>query len=415
MRRHAPASIRAYAVGTSVVNVQPRSRAAASTAAASNAGSRSSGVPVCQHRVTTPRPLMCESGMQHSHRSVAASTSSSADDASADASSAACVRTTPFGVPVDPLVGTTSASPGSTGSPARSDSTSARRAGPGSRPSRGRTASPASHARRRSSANDGPVSSTTSEGTGGSVRPTVRVNALGVHHVMSTAAPRTTGNRWVLGARPRTLPAAAAPVLPGPAAADRFTAWRFLAALVASLAIQIGTNYANDRSDGIRGTDDNRVGPARLVGGGLASPKQVLAASLVSFAIAGVAGLALAGATTWWLLLVGVACFAAGWLYTGGPKPYGYYGFGELFVFVFFGLVATVGSGYVQDERISWLMVIVAVPVGMLATALLVVNNLRDIPTDRVSGKKTLAVRIGDRATRRLYAALIWPAGPLAI
>jgi 1,4-dihydroxy-2-naphthoate octaprenyltransferase len=223
-------------------------------------------------------------------------------------------------------------------------------------------------------------------------------------------------NRWVAGARPRTLPAAIVPVLVGTAAAANgdlgagrgITAWRFVAAMVVALAIQVGTNYANDYSDGVRGTDDeNRVGPVRLVGSGLASPSAVKRAAVASFGVAAVAGLALAIAVTPWLLLVGAVSFAAGWLYTGGPRPYGYYGLGELFVFVFFGLVATVGSSYVQVERFTWLAVGAAVPVGLLATALLVVNNLRDIPTDAVKGKRTLAVRIGDRRTRYLYTALM--------
>jgi 1,4-dihydroxy-2-naphthoate octaprenyltransferase len=223
-------------------------------------------------------------------------------------------------------------------------------------------------------------------------------------------------NRWVAGARPRTLPAAVVPVIVGTAAAadgDLGTgrgiiAWRFAAALVVALAIQIGTNYANDYSDGVRGTDSEaRVGPVRLVGSGLASPGAVKRAAILSFAVAAVAGLALALAVTPWLILVGAASFAAGWLYTGGPRPYGYYGFGELFVFVFFGLVATIGSAYVQADQFHWLPFGAAVPVGFLATALLVVNNLRDIHTDAVAGKRTLAVRIGEKATRGFYVALM--------
>lgn len=223
-------------------------------------------------------------------------------------------------------------------------------------------------------------------------------------------------NRWVEGARPRTLPAAVVPVLVGTAAAADgelgagrgLIAWRFVAAMVVALAIQVGTNYANDYSDGVRGTDaDGRVGPVRLVGSGLASASSVKAAAVASFAVAAVAGLALAVAVTPWLLVVGAVSFAAGWLYTGGPKPYGYYGFGELFVFVFFGLVATMGSAFVQREELTWLSAGVAVPVGLLATALLVINNLRDIPTDAEAGKRTLAVRIGDRRTRVLYVVLM--------
>src|SRR3954469_25749709 len=214
------------------------------------------------------------------------------------------------------------------------------------------------------------------------------------------------GNRWVAGARPRTLPAAIVPVLVGTAVASAqgdVIWWRAGLAMVVALAIQVGTNYANDYHDGIRGTDDVRVGPVRLVASGLAAPAAVKRAAVLAFAVAGVAGLALAAATTWWLLVVGAISFAAGWLYTGGPRPYGYYGLGELFVFIFFGVVATTGSAYVHLERITGLALLASVPVGLLATALLVVNNLRDIPTDATSGKRTLAVRIGDRGTRSLY------------
>jgi 1,4-dihydroxy-2-naphthoate octaprenyltransferase len=200
------------------------------------------------------------------------------------------------------------------------------------------------------------------------------------------------------------------PVLVGSglAAGDgRFVAWRAACALVVALAVQVGTNYANDYSDGIRGTDDARVGPLRLVASGLAAPAAVRRAAALSFAVAAGAGLALAAVVSWWLVPVGAACIAAGWFYTGGPRPYGYWGLGEAFVFVFFGLVATAGSAYVQEERLTSEMVLAGVPVGLLATALLVVNNLRDIPTDGLAGKRTLAVRIGDGATRSLYVALV--------
>ncbi len=217
-------------------------------------------------------------------------------------------------------------------------------------------------------------------------------------------------NRWVAGARPRTLPASVVPVLVGTACVvgkGDVIGWRMLAAGVVALALQIGTNYANDYSDGIRGTDAERVGPVRLVASGMASPKAVKRAALAAFAVAALAGAALALATTPWLFLVGAACIAAGWLYTGGPKPYGYYGFGELFVFVFFGLVATAGSTFVQLERITGLSVAAAVAVGFAAVALLVVNNLRDLPTDRFAGKRTLAVRIGEKPTRAVYVGLV--------
>ncbi len=224
--------------------------------------------------------------------------------------------------------------------------------------------------------------------------------------------------RWVLGARPRTLPAALVPVLVGTAAAHpRFGPagspvgdawWRALGALVVALAIQVGTNYANDYSDGIRGTDDVRVGPVRLVATGLASPGAVKRAALLAFGVAGVVGVWLAAVTSWWVLLVGAACLAAGWFYTGGPRPYGYAGFGELFVFVFFGLVATEGTYYVQTDRLGGGVVLfAAVAVGLLATALLLANNLRDIDTDRLSGKRTLAARVGRRPAGWFYVASV--------
>ena len=216
--------------------------------------------------------------------------------------------------------------------------------------------------------------------------------------------------RWVAGARPRTLPAAVVPVAVGAACAvgeGGMIWWRVAAALVVSLGLQVGTNYANDYSDGVRGTDTARVGPVRLVASGLAPPKAVKRAALLAFGVAALAGLALAIAVGPVLLLVGAAAIAAGWFYTGGPKPYGYYGFGELFVFVFFGLVATAGTTYVVTERLTGLSVVAGAAVGALACALLVVNNLRDIPTDRAAGKKTLAVRLGDGPTRVLYQGLI--------
>ena len=233
-------------------------------------------------------------------------------------------------------------------------------------------------------------------------------------------APPTGWRLWLAGARPRTLPAAVVPVLVGTAAAatdgvgdldgplQGIVLWRFLAAMVVALAIQVATNYANDYSDGVKGTDaEDRVGPLRLVGSGLARPGAVKRAAVASFAVAGVAGFALAAAVSWWLLAVGAASFAAGWLYTGGPRPYGYAGLGEVFVFVFFGVVATAGSTFVQIEAMPWLGLACSVPVGALATALLVVNNLRDIPSDTRAGKRTLAVKLGDRRTRLLYLGLM--------
>jgi 1,4-dihydroxy-2-naphthoate polyprenyltransferase len=224
-----------------------------------------------------------------------------------------------------------------------------------------------------------------------------------------TKDPVTIRN-WVAGARPRTLPAAVVPVAVGTGVAlgyHGFSAWRAAAALVVALALQVGVNYANDYSDGIRGTDEVRVGPVRLVASGLARPRQVLAAALACFAVAGVAGLVLAAVTSWWLLLVGAAAVAAAWFYTGGSKPYGYRALGEVSVFVFFGLVAVAGTAYVQLGRLTWLAVAAAAPVGLLACALLVINNLRDIPTDEQTGKQTLAVVLGDARTRILYAACV--------
>jgi 1,4-dihydroxy-2-naphthoate polyprenyltransferase len=218
-------------------------------------------------------------------------------------------------------------------------------------------------------------------------------------------------NRWITGARPRTLPAAVVPVAVGAAAAvgepTDVVWWRVGAAMVVSVALQVGVNYANDYSDGVRGTDDVRVGPTRLVASGLARPAEVKRAALASFAVAGVAGLAIALATSPLLLLVGVAAIAAGWFYTGGPKPYGYLGLGEVFVFVFFGLVATAGTTYAAIESVTALSWVMGAAVGSLACALLVINNLRDIPTDREVGKKTLAVRLGDHRTRWFYVLLL--------
>ena len=215
---------------------------------------------------------------------------------------------------------------------------------------------------------------------------------------------------WAAGARPRTLPAAIVPVVVGSGVAagyGRFSAWRAALALVVALALQVGVNYANDYSDGVRGTDERRVGPARLVASGLAAPRQVLGAAFGCFAVACLAGLVLAAVSSWWLLLPGAAAVAAAWFYTGGRHPYGYRALGEVSVFLFFGLVAVAGTAYVQMGRMPWLAVAAAAPVGLLACALLVINNLRDIPTDTVTGKRTLAVVLGDHRTRVLYAACI--------
>jgi len=216
--------------------------------------------------------------------------------------------------------------------------------------------------------------------------------------------------QWVEGARPRTLPNAVAPVIAGTGAAGWLHAacwWKALLALVVAIGLIIGVNYANDYSDGIRGTDDVRAGPLRLVGSKVATPRSVLTAAVISLGIAAVAGLALAWFSAPWLILVGGICIAGAWLYTGGSKPYGYLGLGEVAVFVFFGLVAVLGTQYTQALRIDWVGAAIAVAMGSMSSAVLVANNLRDIPTDKASGKITLAVRLGDRRTRLLYQGLL--------
>jgi len=213
---------------------------------------------------------------------------------------------------------------------------------------------------------------------------------------------------WVDGARPRTLPAAIAPVLVATAlAGDSFNLLTALLALFVSLSLQIGVNYANDYSDGIRGTDNDRIGPSRITAGGLAKPVQVKGAAFISFGVAAVAGLGLAITTSWWLIAVGAISIAAAWGYTGGKNPYGYMGLGELFVFIFFGLVATVGSFYVQTEEITGQSILAGVIVGSLACAILVINNIRDRAKDEVVGKLTLAVRLGDKRSRVFYSVLV--------
>ncbi len=224
--------------------------------------------------------------------------------------------------------------------------------------------------------------------------------------------------QWMSGARPRTLPNAVAPVVAGTGAAAWLHSavwWKALLALAVALALIIGVNYANDYSDGIRGTDDERAGPLRLVGSRLATPRSVLAAALTSLTVGAVAGLVLALFSAPWLIVVGVACVAGAWLYTGGSKPYGYAGFGELAVFVFFGLVAVLGTQYTQALRVDWVGLVLAVSIGALSSAVLVANNLRDIPTDRQSNKVTLAVRLGDPRTRVFYQALLATAGALTL
>lgn len=223
---------------------------------------------------------------------------------------------------------------------------------------------------------------------------------------------------WVIGARPKTLPAAIAPVMVGTALAGSSVNWiRALLALLVSLLLQIGVNYANDYSDGIRGTDADRIGPVRITQGGLATARSVKTAAYICFASAAVAGTLLAAMTTWWLIAVGGCAIVAAWRYTGGANPYGYLGLGELFVFLFFGLVATVGTFYVQVEEITSRAILASVPVGLFACLILMVNNIRDRERDAVVGKRTLAVRLGDRLSRYLAAAMVLVAHlmPLAI
>jgi 1,4-dihydroxy-2-naphthoate polyprenyltransferase len=219
-----------------------------------------------------------------------------------------------------------------------------------------------------------------------------------------------TAGQWIEGARPRTLPAAVAPVLAGTGVAaythDEVW-WKAALALLVSLLLQVGVNYANDYSDGIRGTDDDRVGPMRLVGSGVATAAAVKRAAFTAFGLAGAVGVVLAATTTWWLVAVGALSILAAWFYTGGKRPYGYLGLGEVMVFVFFGLVAVLGTQYVQAEEVTRGGLYAAVGVGALACAILVANNLRDIPTDTEAGKRTLAVKLGDARTRGFYGLLL--------
>jgi 1,4-dihydroxy-2-naphthoate octaprenyltransferase len=215
-------------------------------------------------------------------------------------------------------------------------------------------------------------------------------------------------NKWVLGARVRTLPAAIAPVVVASSlAGSEFNWFRAVLALTVGIWLQIGVNFANDYSDGIKGTDDDRVGPIRLVASGLASANSVKRAALVSFLIASIAGLWLSLLTSFVLIPIGLICIAAAWGYTGGKNPYGYRGFGEISVFIFFGIVATVGSFYVQTEKITLMSFIVAIPMGALSCAILTVNNIRDLDKDKVAGKRTFAVRVGNSKARRIYVSLL--------
>jgi len=214
-------------------------------------------------------------------------------------------------------------------------------------------------------------------------------------------------NKWILGARVKTLPAAVAPVLVGTSFSTKINWVNAFLALVVSLFLQIAVNFSNDYSDGVRGTDTNRVGPTRLVASGLASAKAVRIAAFISFSIACIAGTLLSLNTTLWLILVGIISVLAAWGYTGGKRPYGYLGFGEFSVFVFFGLVATIGSYYVQTQQVNWQIVLLSSPIGSLSCAILVINNLRDRPLDEMAGKQTLAVKLGDQRTRFFYGFLL--------
>ena len=228
----------------------------------------------------------------------------------------------------------------------------------------------------------------------------------------SDISSQPTGfSKWLAGARPRTLPAAIAPVLVGTSLIHNdkrpVNLLNGLAALLVSLLLQIAVNFSNDYSDGIRGTDENRVGPLRLVASGLATAKQVKTAAYLCFVLASISGLFLAYRTSWWLIALGFICIIAAWTYTGGARPYGYFGFGEISVFIFFGVIATVGSYFVQSEKITWRSFLVSIPIGALSCAILAVNNLRDLPKDALANKKTLAVRIGDKNARRMFVGLI--------
>ncbi len=214
-------------------------------------------------------------------------------------------------------------------------------------------------------------------------------------------------NKWILGARIKTLPAAIAPVIVGTSLADQIKVINALLALIVSLSLQIAVNYANDFSDGIRGTDTNRVGPTRLVASKLATASSVKNASFISFSVAIIAGTLLAFNTSVWLIAVGLISILAAWGYTGGKKPYGYLGFGELAVFIFFGIVATVGSYYVQVEQISSSALLLSIPMGSLSCAILVINNLRDLNQDKLVSKRTMAVKLGDANTRIFYLLLL--------
>lgn len=232
--------------------------------------------------------------------------------------------------------------------------------------------------------------------------------------VNDDSQPKSLAQLLILGSRPKTLPAAVVPVVIGASVVDDVALdqwWRIGLAMVVSVSLQIAVNYANDYSDGIRGTDDNRVGPLRLVGSGLVAAAMVKRSALIMLGIAAVAGLVLAANSSWWIIAVGLCAMVATWTYTGGPRPYGYAGFGEIFVFLFFGVVATVGTSYVVSQEMTLLSFVASISVGCFACALLVVNNLRDRRGDEEVGKVTLAVKLGDHRTRLFFVALVVLAG----
>ncbi|QGU06374.1 1,4-dihydroxy-2-naphthoate octaprenyltransferase [Corynebacterium occultum] len=226
----------------------------------------------------------------------------------------------------------------------------------------------------------------------------------------TTPQPRATLRDWLTGARPQTWANAFSPVLVGSGVAafhDGFSWWRALLALVVAWALIVGVNYANDYSDGIRGTDEDRTGPLRLTGSGLARPGQVKAAAFLSFGLAGIAGIALSLASAWWFIIIGAICILGAWFYTGGKNPYGYRGLGEVAVFIFFGLVAVMGTEFTQRGAVSWQGLVAAIAIGSISASVNLANNIRDIPSDEEAGKITLAVRLGDRNSRILYRVLL--------
>ena len=377
-------------VGTSEAYAgRPASTAAAKLGCSS---SRTGGSPATTERQTTCAPATYDAGRASNHRP---SPSNLRAVAETEARTARRDSTTRFGVPVEPDVSTTRGSSSEAVTQADSAATTS-------------AVEP-----RRST----PLTLVPGGWSIGS-RPAKRWLPPSLLDRTVYWSLVATPRQWLAGARPRTLPAAVSPVLAGTGVAAYVADavwWKALLALVVSLALQVAVNYANDYSDGIRGTDADRVGPMRLVGSGVASPAAVKRAAFLAFGVAGLAGLVLAASTAWWLVAVGVVSVLAAWYYTGGSRPYGYLGLGEVMVFVFFGLVAVLGTTYVQTETFELPALYAAIGVGALACAILVVNNLRDIPTDTVSGKRTLAVVLGADRTRALYLLLVLAAAAACV